>query len=544
MLRRPLPACIVLFGVYVVLSLGNDPHGYLGTDTGGKVATLEVMADRGRLDPDVGYWAERWDPEGRLHPLYYTTKVNHRWVNVTTVPMLYAGYPLYRLGGYRAVLVLPMLGSVLAALAARALATRLSDREGAGWAAFWLVGLASPVTIYALDFWEHSLGLAAMAWALVVLVDVVQRRRTEWWRPLAAGGLFGVATTLRNEAYVYGFVAVGLACLVVLVAHRRAIAAVVTGLVAALGLAVPVVANAGLERATIGDPIRVERATSTASSTGESAGTRLDEAKLNAVAISPLQQTKSYVGGLALLGLLLFLAYRASRPGGTGPAVIAAMGIVVLYTSRFQLGFGFIPSLLAAAPLVAVGLALGWSSTAGRYLLGVSLLALPLVWATQYQGGAAPQWGARYLLVSGLAMTAVAAVALSRLAPWARIFLVVLAVVVTGFGVIWTAERTQGVADTLTTLNARPEPVLVSRIGHLAREGGAFYTEHRWLTAPSSDDEAFALEVLEKANVDRFALVEFATGDEEQPPAGWRLVGRDTVDFLGFDLAVSSFSRS
>ena len=37
----------------------NDPRGTLGTDTGGKLATLHVMDRGGELDPDVGYWARR-----------------------------------------------------------------------------------------------------------------------------------------------------------------------------------------------------------------------------------------------------------------------------------------------------------------------------------------------------------------------------------------------------------------------------------------------------------------------------------------------------
>src|SRR5438132_11672 len=204
-MRRTLVGCVLLLAVYVGLSFANDPHGYLGTDTGGKVATLRTMQQHGGLNPDVGYWAARWDPKGGLHPLFYTAHIGGKWVNVTTLPMLYPAEPLYRLGGYRLILLLPMLGSVLAALAARVLARRLG---GGGWVAFWVVGLASPLAIYALDFWEHSLGVALMAWAVVLLVDVVEGR-AGWRAVLGAGLLFGSAATMRTEALVYALVATG-----------------------------------------------------------------------------------------------------------------------------------------------------------------------------------------------------------------------------------------------------------------------------------------------------------------------------------------------
>ena len=44
-LRLPLVAGLLLLAVYVALSFTLDSAGFLGTDTGGKVATLRVMAD-------------------------------------------------------------------------------------------------------------------------------------------------------------------------------------------------------------------------------------------------------------------------------------------------------------------------------------------------------------------------------------------------------------------------------------------------------------------------------------------------------------------
>ena len=76
-----------------------------------------------------------------------------------------------------------MLGAVLCAFAARALARRLGG--GDGWAAFWIIGLASPVAIYALDFWEHTLGLALMLWGVVLSARRARAPRRLAWRARA-----------------------------------------------------------------------------------------------------------------------------------------------------------------------------------------------------------------------------------------------------------------------------------------------------------------------------------------------------------------------
>ncbi len=176
LLRRPLVACLVLLALYATCTLAlNDPRGTLGTDTGSKLATLHVMDQKGTLVPEIGYWAAAADPKGDVHPIFYSFKVNGTWVNVTTLPMIYAAYPLFELGGDRAVLLIPMLGAMLCALAARSLARRLG--RGSGWSAFWVMGLVSPVAIYALDFWEHSLGLALMLWGVVWLLRVLDDDR-------------------------------------------------------------------------------------------------------------------------------------------------------------------------------------------------------------------------------------------------------------------------------------------------------------------------------------------------------------------------------
>ncbi|MGH9156981.1 MAG: hypothetical protein ACRD1K_14325 [Acidimicrobiales bacterium] len=531
-LRRPLLAAAVLLALYGALSFVNDPAGQLGSDSGSKAATLRVMAESGRLDPDLGYWAERWDPAGRVHPFVYTKRIDDRWVNVTTLPMLYAAYPLYRLGGYRLALLLPMLGAVLSALAARALARRIS--AGDGWPAFWLVGLASPLAVYAIDFWEHSLGLAAMAWATVFLHDAVEHRRG-WPVAAAAGGLFGVAATLRTEAFVYGAVATALACLVVLVVlvgRRRPYQALGIGLATSAGLAAALAANFLLEVATVGGSIRGARITGIASGAvadaGDTFGLRVQEAAVSATGLFPSLEAAVLAFGFILAALLAYATFRLSRPGDAGPAVIAVVGIVALYAIRFAVGGEVLPSLVAMTPLAVVGAVLGWSHRPARYFLGVAVLALPLVWATEYVGGATNAVGARYILMTGLILGTVGVVALPRLRRWARHGVVALAVVVTAYGLAGMSNLTHGWARVAAELAARPEPVLVSRFSQLARVTGGTYGKHRWLSVIDDADQAFAVGVLEQAGVTRFGLI-LAPDDEPEPVAGWSEVGRDEV---------------
>lgn len=551
-MRRPLAAAALLLLAYVALSLLNDPRGSLGTDTGGKVATLRSMQVNARqghvLDPDVGYWAAHWDPTGRLHPLWYTYKLGGKWVNVTTLPMLDAAYPLWRLGGYRAALLLPMLGSVLAAFAARALVQRLGGDERAGWGAFWLVGLASPLTIYALDLWEHSLGVALMAWGVVLLVDCWRSDR-RWPRAAAAGALFGLAATMRTEALVYAAVAAGVVGLLLLLRSqpRRLAALAALGGAFLLAALVPLLANAALERATVGTTIRAGRTTAAArGAPAVGIGTRADEAGITSLALSASTGASAWLIGGASCALLLFALGRATQGRERQRvAAIALAGVVVVYVVRFGSGLGFVPGLAAATPLAVVGVALGWTSDVRRVVLAVALVALPLIFALQYSGGASAQWAGRYLLPSGWLLGVVGIASLGRLPAWARGAVIALAVAVTVFGLAWTAQRTHQIARGVRTLDRRPEPVLVSRIAHLVREGGAFWGDKRWLTAASDGDERLAADVVHRAGITSFAVV---APDSPRPPADYAGFARTHVDrlalFSGYTMRVVTYTAS
>jgi hypothetical protein len=95
---------------------------------------------------------------------------------------------------------------------------------------------------------------------------------------------------------------------------------------------------------------------------------------------------------------------------------------------------------------------------------------------------------------------------------------------VTAFGGAWLVVRSHDVSRTMRALDARPEPLIISSVPHLAREGGAFYGEKRWLTAPGPRGRALAAGIAEHAGITRFVLVQY--GDDAQIQAGelpgWR----------------------
>lgn len=547
-LRRPAVAALVLLLAYVAVSFAfNDPRGTLGTDTGGKLATLHMMERNGGLDPDIGYWAQRYDPQGELQPLHYTYRIGDKWVNVTTLPMLVAAYPLYLVGGDRGVLLLPMLGAVVCALGAAALMRRLVG--GDGMSAFWIVGLATPVAIYALDFWEHTIGLALMLWAVVVVWDVMERR-AGWRGALAAGVLFGAAATMRTEALVYFVVAVGLACLVILWRDRSLLRPVTIGVLALGGLFAVLVGNRLLEQLVIGSDLRGARVAGTAVSSGSAANVRLHEALTTAVGLgfATLSSGKAWVLGGAVVVLIAGGAWLLTTHDRvrvvTGGVLLGVATLV--YLGRFGDGLGFVPGLLTAAPFAAVGLFLAWRSPALRWPALVALLALPIAWATQYSGGADPQWGGRYILLSG-ALFAVVGLAALRGKKQALSAIVVLSALVTVGGITWLSVRSNTVSEGMETILARHDDMLISRQTHFLREGGAFYdVDRKWLTATTPVQLDQAVRVAAESGTAEFAVIDAPGQHQPRRLGAYERGSTQLVPFIRPDVkvAVITYRRS
>jgi hypothetical protein len=537
---------------YLAISALGDSRGTLGTDTGGKLATLGEMDRNGSWTPDVGYWAADVDPDGVAHPLYYTVRFDDAYVNVTTLPMLFVAKPLYDIGGTRLALLLPMLGGVLSALAARALAARLgSTRPNV---AFWVVGAASPVAVYALDLWEHTLGLACMAWAVVWLVDLVESRRPVGLAGLSAGALVGVGATMRTESLLYGAVFITVALLIV--ARRSAFDATRAASMAVVGVLVVLGAGEMLERAVLGEPLRSTRATGTATNAGGHFGTRLREGLRTSVGLNYADfAVDMLVGVLIVAGLVAIAVFGLRGTRHRRHAVEAVVAVAVLYAVRLRTGLSFVSGMFAATPIAILGMmrhltghaqsddACGVEGTRGRWLVLTALGCLPAVWAVQYIGGAAPQWGGRYVLLSGFVLGVLGAVALEDVPTSTRRVFGVLAVAVTAYGMLLVVDRTNDSARIADTLLARDEQVVVARFGHVFREIGSDYRRDRqWLTAVDQRAIDVTRSVIADRAPETIAVITYPV-DPDIDLDGYEVTTRVRLQFFSEGLEIRRYER-
>lgn len=526
----PVRSALALFVLLTAMMLLTDSAGFLSTDVGGKIATLEAMDQRGDLSPDLGYWAEEADPDGSLYPMWSTAHIDDLWVNVTSLPMIYLAYPLYRMGGAAMAGLVPVLATVWAALAAASLARRLG---GTGRLAFWAVGLASPATIYALDFWEHSLGLA------LSVVGVCAALRASdgphGWRDAAVAGIvFGVAASMRQEALVYGAVT-GAALGVRLLAGGRFLTAIGRGAAMALAAMSMLAANALLEIAAVGTTFRSGRATGTAAAAGGDLRVRIDEAIITAASPFARVEPATIVLAFMLTGLLLTLGLRADRPRSErrivelGLAVVALLALADMAVS----GLGFIPGLAATTPAAILGASRFRGDGDRRFVAVIALGSLPLVWALQYTGGAGPQWGGRYILTTGALLIVLATVTFTSDSARSVLRGVVIAgAAITAVGVLWTVHRTHEFADAARQLAARDEPALVFHDPFVAREGGALVISEQWLAATGPDARQEAVVVLERMGIDEVGFVDLDDGAGIRVLPGWQMIDVERVQLI------------
>ncbi|MCC7492471.1 MAG: hypothetical protein IT204_09005 [Fimbriimonadaceae bacterium] len=195
----------MLAGLYLVRRLPLDGNEF--ADIGGRIYQTISYAERGQTHGEVHFAGERLDPQHRLIGFWFRP-VGGRVYSIFPPWWALCQAPFFRAWGLPGVYLLPLLG----ALACSGLTWFCA---GPGWrrerlAAVVLVAGASPLFIFGLQPWEHSVAAAGGLAAFVLL-------RQRWPRgallaAALAGLVAGAATLLRAELLFWdGLLGLGLA---------------------------------------------------------------------------------------------------------------------------------------------------------------------------------------------------------------------------------------------------------------------------------------------------------------------------------------------
>lgn len=449
------------------------------------------------------------------------------------VGFLWVAAALYGIGGYPALLVLSVLGTVAAAAVAARLTTLIEPR--AAPVAFWITGVASPLLIDAYVAWAHTIGAALIGWGVYWLVGGAghQPLRPRVWRLLGAAMVF-LACLVRTEAALMGLaIAIGLPAANLMADRigpggRRGAASSGLGYRAGSWWGGGLTALAATIAGLVVDRMTATRTAGPVEPADFNEAFGLVAGRIEAFTTTWLlpgyrNQPRDLLllagAGCILAGAVLV---RRGSAGVTPARIMGSAGLVAL-TARFVTGpEAMIPGLVVAFPVLFVGLVLLRSQDLDRMMLQLLVpfgLFCGAVLATQYRGGGGGEWGGRYFALGLPLGIAVASVGLfrtgrilgemdrRRLAIPLAISMALLSVM--GLMGLRTGRvRTQELAVEVNTTvtGEHGSSVVVTTVNGLGRWMWSDLDRARWLRVPSEDLDSLGAR-LRTLNVEQLTLV-------------------------------------
>lgn len=222
--QRPyfsLLAGVIVFLLYLAIAIALlQPDAVWSVDTGAKWLQLDSLRwENGRFAFDIQYPNKQTDPTFLFAHDYRGTSllsIVNGQIHLRRLPLFpLLTLPFYRLLGVYGLYVLPALGGAFITIFTLSIVPRAERRLN-----MWLlVAFASPVLIYSVLFWEHTLAVAitlgAVWWALRAPV----MRWSTAWQWMGIGFLFGLAAYLRLETLIFSLTFLG--CCWLLLPTRR-----------------------------------------------------------------------------------------------------------------------------------------------------------------------------------------------------------------------------------------------------------------------------------------------------------------------------------
>ncbi|HET9494920.1 MAG TPA: hypothetical protein VFR15_11880, partial [Chloroflexia bacterium] len=240
-LLRP-PTLIALLALAYLLALViAPPEALTHHDTGAKYLQVRnLRITPGGLDYSINYPARPLDPGLDFVPF------RERYYYVDGQDRIYLQWPIFlalmtripwKVMGFWGLYVVPFLAGLGACWATYLLARSVGVPRRLSRLSILLLGLATPLAIYALLFFEHTLSAMLVALSLVFAAygvtalsngQVQAEHSAGWWKRLrawlgtpvggmaASGALLSLAVYFRSDLYIMATVAGGLYALLAL----------------------------------------------------------------------------------------------------------------------------------------------------------------------------------------------------------------------------------------------------------------------------------------------------------------------------------------
>ncbi len=205
-----LSSLLIIALLYVAALVAMPPEGLTHHDTGAKYLQVRnLRLSTSGLDWSINYPARSLDPDMEFVPFNAKQRtieqgrIHLQWPIflglLTRVP--------WKVMGFWGLYVVPLLSGVGVAWATYLLAIGVGVPRRVAWIAVPLVGLATPVFIYSLLFFEHTLAALLVTLSLVAACRAIESPGSQTM--MLSGALLAVAIYFRSELYVLALVVGG-----------------------------------------------------------------------------------------------------------------------------------------------------------------------------------------------------------------------------------------------------------------------------------------------------------------------------------------------
>ncbi|MBN1268966.1 MAG: hypothetical protein JXB04_05220 [Kiritimatiellae bacterium] len=201
-LRHTLSALALVALVYLVC-LALFPHeGLWIADNASRFLQMRAFMLTGNAACAIPWPGAEFDPAFEFQPLPppFAVVRDGRLLSQYSPVFALVSAPFFRLFGYSGLYLLPLVSSLVMLAGLAAIAGQLGAPARAAPQAVLIAGLTTPVWFYSVVFWEHTLALCLLAWALWCGLRFIRTCRLSF--ALAGSILAAAGAYFRDEMYI------------------------------------------------------------------------------------------------------------------------------------------------------------------------------------------------------------------------------------------------------------------------------------------------------------------------------------------------------